>query len=69
MAKADTARQNINQYWFIYNILHDFTCAYDSVGKIELDAIQTHQIRLRTTTGNETDMPVSRSTVRQYIKC
>lgn len=33
MAKADTARQNINQYWFIYNILHDFTCAYDSVGK------------------------------------
>ena len=27
------SRQNINQYGYIFNILHDFTCGYDSVGK------------------------------------
>ena len=27
------SRQNIYQYGYIFNILHDFTCGYDSVGK------------------------------------
>ena len=27
------SRQNINQYNYIYNILHDFTCGTDAVGK------------------------------------
>jgi hypothetical protein len=27
------SRQNINQYGYIYNILHDFTCGHDSVAK------------------------------------
>jgi hypothetical protein len=27
------SRQNINQYGYIYNILHDFTCGTDAVGK------------------------------------
>ena len=27
------SRQNINQYGYIFNILHDFTCGYDAVGK------------------------------------
>jgi hypothetical protein len=27
------SRQNINQYGYIYNILHDFTCGFDAVGK------------------------------------
>ena len=27
------SRQNINQYGYLYNILHDYTCGTDSVGK------------------------------------
>jgi hypothetical protein len=27
------SRQNINQYGYIYNILHDFTCGHDAVAK------------------------------------
>ena len=27
------SRQNINQYGYLYNIFHDYTCGYDSVGK------------------------------------
>ncbi len=27
------SRQNIHQYGYIYNILHDFTCGYDAVAK------------------------------------
>ena len=27
------SRQNINQYGYLYNVLHDFTSGYDSVGK------------------------------------
>ena len=27
------SRQNINQYGYIFNILHDYTCGFDSVGK------------------------------------
>ena len=27
------SRQNINQYGYIFNILHDYTCGYDAVGK------------------------------------
>jgi len=27
------SRQNINQYGYLYNIFHDYTCGFDSVGK------------------------------------
>jgi hypothetical protein len=27
------SRQNINQYGYIYNILHDFTCGHDAIAK------------------------------------
>ncbi len=27
------SRQNINQYDYIFNILHDYTCGFDTVGK------------------------------------
>ena len=27
------SRQNINQYGYLYNIFHDYTCGYDSVSK------------------------------------
>jgi hypothetical protein len=27
------SRQNINQYGYLFNILHDYTCGFDTVGK------------------------------------
>ena len=27
------SRPNINQYGYLYNILHDYTCGFDAVGK------------------------------------
>lgn len=32
------SRQNINQYGYLYNILHDYTCGFDAVGKNRIGA-------------------------------
>jgi hypothetical protein len=36
------SRHNINQYVYIYNILHDFTCGHDAVAKNKLVVMLIH---------------------------